>query len=409
MVFNSEESFVHSPETKWPEVDIPDAVVDFFETDVFTSQGVGDAHPVFIPANAAVATDEPDLEVPRITDRGQLLGKSATRSGVDRSGGLLSEGLMGPFEVVLLAKGVEAPLLGLEVAGGWSGGLGLESSVHPLVSTVLLGMGGLDKLRINAKTDPPNRESREATQRGGGEGHAIVGTDDPGKAVVLEKTQEDGARQVNRGGGESLAAEQKSAEPVDEGEWEAVDPIAGPELPLEVGGPDIVGVEHRGERFSGMPGEATSSPSHDEAMALENIVTGGAGGPVQVGMPSGEHAKQLFGAPGRMAASAFEQNLHDAGGTPVRTGAGLPRAILQTRGAFIPVAMKPLVGRLPADTEPLGQLGAREELTLIIGDEPNSLVHGGTLLPRHRSTSCGAPSLLEVSPMYLDYSVTHVP
>jgi hypothetical protein len=46
---------------------------------------------------------------------------------------------------------------------------------------------------------------------------------------------------------------------------------------------------------------------------------------------------------------------------------------------------------------------------LIIGDEPNSLVHGGTLLPRHRSTSCGAPSLLEVSPMYLDYSVTHVP
>jgi hypothetical protein len=46
---------------------------------------------------------------------------------------------------------------------------------------------------------------------------------------------------------------------------------------------------------------------------------------------------------------------------------------------------------------------------LIIGNEPNSLVHGGSLLPRHRGTSCGAPSLLEVSPMYLDYCVTHVP
>ena len=74
MVFNSKHSFVHPSEVERSKVYIPDAVIDFLETDVFTSQGVGDAHPVFIPANATVATDEPDLEVSRIFDWGQLPG-----------------------------------------------------------------------------------------------------------------------------------------------------------------------------------------------------------------------------------------------------------------------------------------------------------------------------------------------
>ena len=316
---------------------------------------------------------------------------------------------MGPFEVVLMAEGVEAPLLSLEVAGGGTGGLGLESSMHALVSTVLLRVGGFDELGVNPETDPPDGESREATQRGGGEGHPVVGADDLRKAVLLEEPQEDRSCQANRGGGESLAAEKETTVAVDEGQGEAIEPVAGLELALEVGGPDIVGLEHRGERFAGMGGEATSSPSGDKTMAFENIVAGGARRPVPARMPSGEHAKQFLGSPGWMVAPTFEQALHKGGGALVRAGAGLLRAILQTRRAFLSVTMKPLVGRFPADSESPGQLGAREELTLIIGDEPNSLVHGRRLLPRHRGTSCGAPSLLEVSPMYLDYCVTHVP
>lgn len=409
VVLNAEKSFVQSPETKWSEVDIPNAVVDLLETDVLTSESVGDAHPVLIPANSTVATDEPDLEVPRVLDGWQRLREAAVGGSIDRSGRFLTEGLMGPFEVVLLAEGVEAPLLSLQVAGGWTSRLGLERSVHPLVSTVLLRVGGFDELGVNPETDPPDGESREATERGGGEGYPVVGADDPRKTVLLKEPQEDRACQADRGGRESLTTEEKSAVAVDEGQGEAIDAIPGPELPLEVGGPDIVRVEHRGQRFSRMAGEPTASSSHDETVALENIVAGGARGPVQVGMPSGEHAKQFLGSPGRVVAPAFDQDLHDGGRALVRAGAGLARAILQTRSAFFPVAMEPLVGRLPADTKPSGQLGAREELTLIIGDEPNSLVHGRGLLPRHRGTSCGAPSLLEVSPMYLDYCVTHVP
>src|SRR4030095_1143608 len=86
VIFDSEESLVHSTETKRPEVHIPDAVVDFLKTDVFPCQGMSHAHPALFPADAAVATDEPDLEVARILDRGQPMGKSATGSSVHRSG-----------------------------------------------------------------------------------------------------------------------------------------------------------------------------------------------------------------------------------------------------------------------------------------------------------------------------------
>jgi len=51
VIFDSEESLVHSTETKRPEVHIPDAVVDFLKTDVFPCQGMSDAHPALFPAD----------------------------------------------------------------------------------------------------------------------------------------------------------------------------------------------------------------------------------------------------------------------------------------------------------------------------------------------------------------------
>jgi hypothetical protein len=409
VVLNAEKSFVHFSEAQWTEVDIPDAVIDLFQADVFTTKSLGDADPMSIPSDPTVAANEPNLEVSRILDWGHLSGESTFGSSVDRSRGLLSEGLMGPFEVVLLAERVEASLLGLEVARRWTGSLGLESSVHPLMSTVLFRVGGFDELRVDPEADPPDGESREAPQRGGGEGHAVIGTDDPRKAVLLEEAQENRLCQANRGRRESLTAKEKPTVAVDEGQGEAIDPIPRPELPLEVGSPNIVGLEHRGQWFSRMAWEATSSPSRDEAVALEDIVAGGAGGPVPARVPSGKHAQQLLGSPGWMAASTLEQALGDAGRALVRAGMGMPRTVLQTRRAFLSVPMKPLVGSFPADSEPTGQLGERGKLALVIGNKANSLVHGGSLLPRHWGTSSGAPSLLEVSPMYLDYSVTHVP
>lgn len=354
VVLNTEKSFVHSSESQGTEVDIPDAIIDLFQADVFTAQGVGDADPMFIPSDPTVATDETNLEVSRVLERWQLSGESADGWSIDRSRRFLTKGLMGPFEVVLLAEGVEAPLLSLEIAGRRTRRLGLERSVHALVSTVLLRVGGFDELGVNPQTDPPDGESRETTQRGGRKGHPVVGPNNPRKTVLLEKPPEDRVRQADRGRGKAMTAEKEPAVTVDQGQRETIVTIAGSELSFEVGGPDIVGMEHRGEGLSRMSGEASSSTSCDEAMALENIVTGGARRPVPGRMPPGEHATQLFGSPGRMAASAFEQALDDVGRTLMRAGAGLPRTIFQPRRAFFPVTIEPLVSRLAADAEAPG-------------------------------------------------------
>jgi hypothetical protein len=59
VVFDLEATFVHPPKLQRPKVDVPEPVVNFLEADVFASERVGDADPVLLPANAAVAADRP--------------------------------------------------------------------------------------------------------------------------------------------------------------------------------------------------------------------------------------------------------------------------------------------------------------------------------------------------------------
>src|SRR6266571_5254664 len=54
------------------------------------------------------------------------------------------------------------------------------------------------------------------------------------------------------GGTETLASEQVAAEAVDDGEGVAVEAVAGLEVTLEVGGPDVVGGEHGSQGPTGM-------------------------------------------------------------------------------------------------------------------------------------------------------------
>ena len=66
MICNPENRFIHSSEFQRSEVDVPDPGIDFFEADVLAGEGVGDADPAMLPPNAAVTTDKPDFEVPRV-------------------------------------------------------------------------------------------------------------------------------------------------------------------------------------------------------------------------------------------------------------------------------------------------------------------------------------------------------
>ena len=97
MIFDAEDAFVHPSERERSEVYVPEPLADFFEPDVFARQRVGDADPLLLPANAAVATDEPDFEVsgvfegresPRQLALGRSIqGKQASLDATLRAGG----------------------------------------------------------------------------------------------------------------------------------------------------------------------------------------------------------------------------------------------------------------------------------------------------------------------------------
>jgi hypothetical protein len=54
---------VESGEQYGSEIEGPEAVVDFFEADVFLEQAVADVDPALLPSDAAVFADLSDFEV----------------------------------------------------------------------------------------------------------------------------------------------------------------------------------------------------------------------------------------------------------------------------------------------------------------------------------------------------------
>jgi hypothetical protein len=84
--------------------------------------------------------------------------------------------LVWPLAVIAVEEGIEARLLLEDVSGGGLGRLFLQRQMHPLVSTILLGMARFDPLDRDAEAEPPDRQFAQPIERvSGGERHAIVG------------------------------------------------------------------------------------------------------------------------------------------------------------------------------------------------------------------------------------------
>lgn len=157
MVLDSESPFVEAPESEGTEVYVPEVVVDFLETNVFASESVSDVDPLAVPVDSSVAADEAHLVVGRVVDGGKLRRHFRRGRAVPGGRRLLVEGFVRTLLVVLLSELVKASLLAGEVAAGRMSRLGFEGSVHPFVSSILLRVGRLDQLRVDAQTDPPDR------------------------------------------------------------------------------------------------------------------------------------------------------------------------------------------------------------------------------------------------------------
>jgi hypothetical protein len=203
---------VESAEQYGSEIEGPEAVVDFFEADVFLEQAVADVDPALLPSDAAVFADLSDFEVSGVLGWRETWRQGSRGGLVEIGGRPVLERFVRPLVVELGSERIEAALLGGSVASGGSCGLSLQRPMHAFVTAVLLGMGGLDQLGTDPQADPPDREAREAADGGGcGKGDAVVGANDLRQAVLTKEALKvllgcDGLNRELRAAGQKIAA-----------------------------------------------------------------------------------------------------------------------------------------------------------------------------------------------------------
>src|SRR5712692_1609485 len=271
----------------------------------------------------------------------------------------------------------------------------------------------MDALMLNPEPHPPHVEEGESVNRLGGEGHPVVGTNRAGQAVLAERPLEDGPGGHRLRREQAVTGEQKPGVLIRDRQGEAVDPITRPKLAFEVGGPEIVGGGGRGRHDPGMLMRAPPPPPQDEAVAREQVRRGARSRPRRhVGMARREDAQELARPPEGMSPSQPADELGDrrvdAMGAVVRRAT----AVVQAAPSFLVVAGQPFVPDAAAGAIPCAERRHREAVAQGILNEPDSLVHRGSLQPRHRPSSLNRewPSSLEgVLPMLSDRSVTYVP
>jgi hypothetical protein len=94
---------VEAPEPQRAEVDVPLAIIDLDQAHVFAAEGLAHVTPRAAPANAAVAAHAAHLIVPRVLERRQTAGIGPRGRLVLESGRRISQGIMRPDLVELLA------------------------------------------------------------------------------------------------------------------------------------------------------------------------------------------------------------------------------------------------------------------------------------------------------------------
>src|ERR1035437_1508090 len=78
-------ALVEASQQQRTKMEIPDPVVDLLEPDVLVDQRMADVEPALLPADSAVSTDAPDLEVAGVLHARYYGGKrAAVRPGKNR-------------------------------------------------------------------------------------------------------------------------------------------------------------------------------------------------------------------------------------------------------------------------------------------------------------------------------------
>src|SRR6476469_9023979 len=143
---------------------------------------------------------------------------------------------MRTFVVELAAPPIKLSLLRCQILSWGTGRLCFERFVHPLVLSVLFGMGRLSELRPDAHLDPPDGEARKSAQGDRGERNTVVGANGLWQSIFSKQPFECEMDRDLFGRPECFASEDVSAVLIGDGQRIAVVAIARQKLAFEVGG-----------------------------------------------------------------------------------------------------------------------------------------------------------------------------
>ena len=143
--------WVEDPERKFREVYAPPPVRERLNANELAFERCTDVPADAVVANVPVRVGAFDREVRWILRLRKAGWELSARSFVELAWGSLTDSFVRSFEVVLLAKLVEPSLLTTEVPLGWRCGLCFQRSMHPFMSSVLIGATRKNPLRHDAQ------------------------------------------------------------------------------------------------------------------------------------------------------------------------------------------------------------------------------------------------------------------
>jgi hypothetical protein len=149
-IFDAHVSFEEPAEFERAEVDIPDAIVDLLEADIFANAGVRDVDPLVVPPDAPVSTHIAHLEAVGVLERWQLVGHLPWGGFIAGGGGVHVECLVRTLMIERFTEVVELSLLGAKMCPRRSGGVGVQRAIHALMTAMLLRFARFNELRQDA-------------------------------------------------------------------------------------------------------------------------------------------------------------------------------------------------------------------------------------------------------------------
>ena len=132
----------------------PNAVVDFFKSNVLVDERRADKDLRVAQPHAPIGADVPGFPVTGIFQRGRSGRPGAWGRAVMPRRHLIAESLMRAFFVVFAPKRVKAALLAAERVGRGTGRLRFQDAMKLLVRSILIGTARNDLFDRNPQPEP---------------------------------------------------------------------------------------------------------------------------------------------------------------------------------------------------------------------------------------------------------------